>query len=524
MPHTRREFLSTTAASIAALSVPSAFGAIMQNASKATIKVDTSKAEHRISRHIYGHFAEHLGRCIYGGIWVGPESKIPNINGYRKDVVEALKALKIPNLRWPGGCFADDYHWRDGIGPRADRPKTVNIHWGNYVEDNSFGTHEFMDLCELLECDAYVAFNVGSGSPAEMRAWLEYMTFDRDSSLVLERKRNGREKPWKLPFVGIGNENWGCGGDMTPEFYSNLFNQFRVFARDFGPNHPTRIACGPNVEDYNWAEVVLKNGRGVQGMSWHFYTHWPDWRQKGPALADDADSWQGMLSQALRLETILTKADAIFDKADPENRKGIYFDEWGTWHRTEQGDTALYQQNTIRDALVASVSFDIFHKHSRRVRMANIAQTVNVLQSMILTEVEGQNRMVLTPTYHAFEMYKPHMDAMNLPIDIKSSDYTMGERTIPQVSASASKNEDGSINVSLTNLHHEQSVEIEIDLAGASLAKVNGRILTAEKLDAHNSFDAPKAVVPSAFDGAKVSKGGLTVALPARSIVVLKVS
>lgn len=524
MPQSRREFLSTTAASIAALSVPSAFGALMQNATKATIKLDASSATQRISRHIYGHFAEHLGRCIYGGIWVGPDSKIPNINGYRKDIVEALKALKIPNLRWPGGCFADDYHWRDGVGPREKRPRTVNIHWGNYVEDNSFGTHEFMDLCELLECDAYVAFNVGSGTPAEMRAWIEYMTFDRDSSLAEERKANGREKPWKLPFVGIGNENWGCGGAMTPEFYANLHNQFRVYARDFGPNHMTRVACGPNVEDYNWAEVVLEKGRGVQGLSWHYYTHFPDWRQKGPALASDVESWQGLLSEATRLDKILTRADEIFDKQDPDNRIGIYFDEWGTWHRTEQGDTALYQQNTIRDALVASVSFDIFHKHARRVRMANIAQTINVLQAMILTEVEGQNRMVLTPTYHAFDLYKVHMDAMNVPVQITCEDYTIAGRTISQVSASASKNEDGSVNLSLTNLHHEQGVEVAVDLGGLSVSKASGRILTAMKLDAHNTFDDPKAVVPADFSEAKVSGGILTVALPARSIVVLKLS
>ncbi len=489
---------------------------------KATIRIDTFKAEQRISRHIYGQFAEHLGRCIYDGIWVGPDSKVPNINGYRKDIVDALKAIKIPNLRWPGGCFADDYHWRDGIGPRDKRPRTVNIHWGNYVEDNSFGTHEFMDLCELLGCDPYIAFNVGSGSPTEMRAWLEYMTFDRDSSLALERKKNGREKPWKLPFVGIGNENWGCGGDMTPEFYTNLFNQFRVFARDFGPNHPIRIACGPNVEDYNWASVVLKNGRGVQGLSWHYYTHYPNWQTKGAALADDVDSWQGMLEQALRIDKILTRADAIMDSADPENRIGLYFDEWGTWHRTEHGDSALYQQSTIRDALVASVHFDIFHKHCRRLRMTNIAQTVNVLQAMILTEVGGQNRMVLTPTYHVFDLYKVHQDATYLPATVVANDYVVGGRKIAGVSASASRSEDGNVNLSITNLHHEDGVDIDVEVAGVT--RVSGKILTSATLNAHNTFDKPSEVKPTGFDGASVKGGTVRVSLPARSVVTLTLS
>ena len=524
---TRRDFLTTTAASIAATATP-AFANLMQttqSSQTATLAIRVDQKADRISRHIYGHFAEHLGRCIYDGIWVGPESKIPNINGYRKDVVEALKALKIPNLRWPGGCYADQYHWRDGIGPRKDRPRTINIHWGNNVEDNSFGTHEFMDLCELLECDAYVAFNVGSGTPSEMMAWIEYMTFDGDSTLANERRKNGRAEPWKLPFAGIGNENWGCGGNMTPEYYADLHNQFAVYARNFGKNRLTRVACGPNVEDYKWGEVVLGKQRGSQGMSWHYYTHYPNWRTKGPALASDVESWHGMLERALHTDTILNRADEIFDKVDPQNRIGLYFDEWGTWHRTEQGDTALFQQNTIRDALVASASLDLFHKHRKRIRMTNIAQVVNVLQAVILTEVPGgKDRMLLTPTYHVFEMNKVHHDATGVPVEITAPDYTLGDKKIPQVSASASVADGGTLNVSLSNLHHDLPVAIDADLRGANASRVTGRLLTADKLDAHNTFDAPDAVKPTEFNEAKVSGGRLRVTLPPRSFAVLAIS
>lgn len=488
-----------------------------------TITLHTDQAKQQISRHIYGHFAEHLGRCVYDGIWVGPDSPIPNTDGYRTDVLEALKALKIPNLRWPGGCFADDYHWRDGIGPREKRPKTVNIHWGNYVEDNSFGTHEFLNLCEMLGADPYIAFNVGSGTPAEMRSWIEYITFDGDSTLANERRANGRDKPWKLPFVGIGNENWGCGGNMTPEFYVNLFNQYAVFAREFSGNRFTKIACGPNVEDYRWAEVVLANGRGIEGISWHYYSLYRGWNDKGPALDDSEEAWHGMLGSALTLDRILTRGSAILDARDPGNRIGIYFDEWGTWHRTERGDTALFQQNTIRDALVASVSLDLFNKHARRVRMANIAQTVNVLQSMILTEHGGQNRMVLTPTYHVFEMYKPHMDATLVPSDVSGPNYVFNGRSIPATSASASKSESGSLFVTVTNLFSADSQNVTIRLGNFKAGRVSGRLLSADTNNAHNTFDAPETVKPVNLDGVKLAGDAVTFTLPPRGIAAITI-
>jgi alpha-L-arabinofuranosidase len=528
----RRQFLSTAVVASAAIVTPS-FGTHMMQANRSSfsaklrVRADEAMADGatRISRHIYGQFAEHLGRCIYDGIWVKPESKIPNINGYRKDVVEALKAIKIPNLRWPGGCFADDYHWRDGIGPRDARPRTVNIHWGNYVEDNSFGTHEFMDLCELLECDAYVALNVGSGTPAQMRAWLEYMTFEEDSTLVRERKKNGRENAWRLPFVGIGNENWGCGGDMTPEFYSNLYNQFAVYARNFGRNKLTKVACGVNAEDYNWAEVVLEKGRHLQALSWHYYSLDGPWSKKGGALDGDEGAWHRLLHAGVKLDEILSKANAIWEKKDPQNKVDIFFDEWGTWHRTEQGDTALYQQNTIRDAVLASASLDIFHRHAKRVKMTNIAQVVNVLQAMILTEAPGgKDRMVLTPTYHVFDLYKVHHDAMHAPVDLDVPTYDLEGRSIPSLSATASVDDKKTLHVSLTNLHSSKRADLSIDLKGISASKVTGRLLTAEALNAHNTFEQPENVKLVDFNDVKIEGGVLKVQLPPRSVATLTVA
>ena len=488
-----------------------------------TISLHLGQANQKISKHIYGHFAEHLGRCVYEGIWVGRNSSIPNINGYRRDVVEALKALQIPNLRWPGGCFADDYHWRDGIGPYEKRPRTVNIHWGNYVEDNSFGTHEFLDLCELLGADPYIAFNLGSGSPTEMRQWLEYMTFDGDSSLARERRANGREKPWKVPFVGIGNENWGCGGDMTPEFYTNLHNQFRVYARDFGSNKLTRVACGPNSEDYRWAEVVMQNGRWLQGLSWHYYTIYKNWPDKRGALDSDEESWHGLFENAMVLDRILKRGSAILDAKDPDNNVGIYFDEWGTWHRTEEGDTALYQQNTIRDALVASISLDIFNRHSRRVRMANIAQTVNVLQSIILTEAGGANRMVLTPTYHVFDMYKPHMDATYVPVDIECDNYIVGGKVLPGTSASASRAADGSVTTTVSNLFASRAQAVKIKVGHMKASSVGGRLLAGGSCNDHNTFDQPEKLKPVSLEGARLAEGVISFELPPRSVAAVTV-
>lgn len=477
-----------------------------------------------INRNIYGHFAEHLGRCIYEGIWVGPDSPIPNTAGYRNDVLAALKALEIPVLRWPGGCFADEYHWKDGIGPRESRPSMYNSHWGGVVENNHFGTHEFLDLCELLGAEPYVSLNVGSGTVQEAMEWVEYMTSPASSPMANLRRANGREQPWKVKYVGVGNESWGCGGNMTPEYYADNYRRYNTFLKNYQRDlRLYRIACGANGTDYNWTEVLMKNaGKQMHGLSVHWYTlPTGNWQKKGSATEFAEQEWFSTLRNTLRMDELITKHGAIMDKYDPEKKVGMIVDEWGTWYDVEPGTNPgfLYQQNTLRDAIVAALNFHIFHQHADRVAMANIAQTINVLQAIILTEGD---KMLLTPTYHAFEMFKVHKDATALRMELTSPDYTFGGETIPAVSASASRNAAGKVHLSLVNTDPYQSITVTCSIAGLSAQHVTGRILTADAMNARNTFAAPATVKPALFTGAKIESGKLSVTLPAKSVVVLE--
>lgn len=478
----------------------------------------------RISRHLYGHFAEHLGRCIYDGIYCGEDSSMPNTRGMRNDIIEALKKINIPNLRWPGGCFADDYHWRDGIGPKEQRPQRINIHWGEVIETNAFGTHEFLDLCELLGAEPYIAGNVGSGTPQEMRDWIEYMTFDGESEMANLRRANGREKPWKVRYFGVGNENWGCGGNMTPEYYADLYRRFATFCRSFSGNRLQRIACGPGgLNNNRWTEVVVPRVRNqMQGYSLHFYTVPTPWNEKFAATGFGEEQWFRILRESLRMEELLSENERIMKEAKLRRPIPLFVDEWGTWYQTEPGTNPrfLYQQNTICDALVAGLTFHIFHEHNDTVHMANIAQTVNVLQAMILTEGD---KMLLTPTYHLFDMYKVHQNATRLPVELTSPDYEFGDNSMPVVSVSASRNKQGKVHVSIVNTHPQDAIELTCELTGVEGSAVTGKILTAEQLDAHNTFEEPEKVKPREYGEAKLEDGKLTVSVPPRAVVVLRV-
>lgn len=488
---------------------------------KVVINADVKRG--KICKEVYGNFSEHLGRCIYGGFWVGKDSEIPNVNGIRKDVVDALKEIQIPVLRWPGGCFADEYHWKDGIGPAEQRPRMVNVHWGGVVENNHFGTHEFFELCELLGAEPYICGNVGSGTVQEMREWIEYMTFDGESPMANWRAENGRKEPWNLKYFGVGNENWGCGGNMRPEYYADLYRRYSTYVRNFGNNKVFKIAGGANVDDYNWTEVLMKNAhRFMDGLSLHYYTIPGDfWLGKGSALSAEESEWFITMKKALHIDELITKHSTIMDKYDPDKRVALVVDEWGTWFDVEPGTNPgfLYQQNTIRDALVAGIHFNIFHKHCDRVRLATIAQTINVLQAVILTEGA---KMILTPTYHVFNMFKVHQDAQLLSLDIESPEYVFGDSKIPQVTASASINDQGEIHISLCNLSHLDSATVECDLRGEVTTTVTGTILTHTEMNAHNTFDNPENVKPAEFTGAALENNKLKVTLPAMSVVVLK--
>ncbi|MBQ9539692.1 MAG: alpha-N-arabinofuranosidase [Treponema sp.] len=501
---------------------------------KEKIVVDTLDKKQTISRDIYGHFSEHLGRCIYGGFWVGKDSKIDNVNGYNKAVVQAFKDIDIPNLRWPGGCFADEYHWKDGIGPKENRKRMINTNWGGVVEDNSFGTHEFMGLCEELDCKPYICGNVGSGSVREMDEWIEYMTFDGESPMARLRAQNGHEKAWKLDYFGIGNENWGCGGNMRAEFYADNYRRYQTFVRQYGKDKIFKIAGGANSDDYNWTDVVMESaGKMMDGISLHYYTLEGRWEDKKCATAFDKGGWYRIMKNAFRIDEVIRRHSEMMDKHDPEKRVALVVDEWGNWFACEPGTNPgfLYQQNSVCDAVVAAVHLNIFNNHSDRVRVANLAQAVNVLQSPVLTEGD---KVVLTPTWYVFHAFKEHQGATLLGTSFASQsarihdDQSGQDIVLPGLSVSASEKEkSGKTNylVTIANPDVDKSKTVEITLAGlkGKIASASGTIVNGEKMNSINTFEKCDAVTEKSLSVKVLDADSVEIELPAHSVASVTV-
>jgi alpha-N-arabinofuranosidase len=488
------------------------------HAQTCTLVVDASNLRIKINKNIYGQFSEHLGNCIYDGIWVGEKSKIPNTNGIRNDVIEALKRIRVPVLRWPGGCFADEYHWKDGIGPHEKRPAMINTNWGGVTEDNSFGTHEFLELCRQIGCEPYFSGNVGSGTVQELSQWVEYVNSDNVSPMTELRKKNGQEKSWGVKYWGIGNESWGCGGNMRPEFYADQTRRYGTYMREYGQNKLFKIACGASSDDYQWTEVMMKNALGhMSGLSLHHYAF-----NDGKTAADfNEGGWFAMMKNTLLMEEYVTKHSAVMDAYDPNKKVALVVDEWGTWYKVEPGTNPgfLFQQNTMRDAITAACNLNIFNNHCDRVRMANIAQMVNVLQAMILTK---EDKMILTPTYHVFDIFKVHQNALWVKTTVQSPDYVYNNEKLPAMNCSASIDENGKLHISLCNIDPRSTQQIDCELKKYKVQSVSGQILTANEMNAHNSFEKPNVVAPQKFAKFSLSKGGLTVSLPPMSVVVLE--
>jgi alpha-N-arabinofuranosidase len=499
-----------------------------------TLTIDVSKAGAKIDRNIFGQFAEHLGHGIYEGIWVGPESPIPNTRGIRNDVVAALKALKVPNVRWPGGCFADEYHWRNGVGPADTRAVTLNPNWGGVTEPNTFGTHEFMDFIDQIGSEAYISVNVGSGTPQEAAEWLEYLTTAQPTTLAKERAANGHPAPYKVPYLGIGNESWDCGGNMSPDYYLSQLKIYSRFVRNFNPAQQTdhqmlKIAVGPGGGEprwTEWTESVMKAWQGHQwswdmnGLSLHSYTvvKWP------PSFASvgfGETEYSQILQSTLDMENLVNKHSAIMDKYDPQKKIALAVDEWGAWYAQLPGTTPgfLAQQNSLRDAILAALNLNIFARHADRVRMANIAQMINVLQAMILTDKE---KMVLTPTYHVFKMYVPFQDATFVPVAFNAGTYTHGSITLPRLDAIAAKDASGKLWLALTNLDPNEAADVDASLTGVTAASATGETLAAAKVDSVNTFDAPNTVAPKPVSY-KLRDGKLSVRLEPKSVTVISV-
>lgn len=507
-----------------------------------TVSLHVGEAQNKVNKEIYGQFAEHLGTCIYGGLWVGPDSKIPNTQGYRNDVLQALRDIKVPVMRWPGGCFADEYHWMDGIGPQENRPRMVNNNWGGTVEDNSFGTHEFLNLCELLGCEPYVSMNMGSGTVEETAKWVEYMTA-KDGPMAKLRKQNGREEPWKVKYIGVGNESWGCGGNMRIEYYADLYRRYATYCREYDGNRLFKVASGASDYDYHWTDVAMQQiGNQMHGLSLHYYTCKTWSGSKGSATKFNSDDYYWAIAKCgVGMEEVLKKHIELMDKYDPRGRVKLLVDEWGTWWDEEPGTIRghLFQQNAMRDAMVAAFSLNTFHQYTRRVSMSNIAQVANVLQSMVLTK---DDKMVLTPTYFVFKMFADNMEATNIPLDVKSDTFQAENerdrnqpRTSNYLSASVTRSDDGVLNVNLANADLEQSNTVTIDLSEVGKQKIKGKtlplqgkvrgaqLLTSRDIKDHNTFENPSLVRPVEFKDAKVKNGVLTVVLPKMSVVTIQV-
>ncbi|MBP8303304.1 MAG: alpha-N-arabinofuranosidase [Phycisphaerae bacterium] len=490
-----------------------------------------------VSPHLYGHFIEHLGGVVYDGIWVGLDSGIPNTGGIRQQFIDDMRAIGAPNLRWPGGCFADGYHWRDGIGPMPRRPRTYNF-WQSQmpqglqeVESNQFGTHEFMRLCRLIGAEPYLAANMGSGTPREFHDWVLYCNAPaRVLSLADERAANGDPDPFRIKYWGVGNESWGCGGDMKPAEYATLYRRYVTQFPAY--TQPFLVAVGPRGHsldgDLSWTTGFFEAMQGghrsnVHGFALHFYSDFRGARFRsgahGPA------EWYAVLREGLRTESIIEAHWREMAKFDPRHSTRLVIDEWGVWYPsgTEMTPAFILSQNvTLLDALHTAMTLDIFNRHADKIEMANLAQTINCLHSLFMAHGD---RYVRTPVYHVFDMYRAHMGARLVPLRSGAQDLTVqvpgGPATIPALSGSASVR-DGRLTVTLVNPSLEAPISARLRLSGARPAEGRARVLTHSDMRAGNTFDEADKVRP-AWAQVKTEGPVVQVDVPTKAVVALEV-
>jgi alpha-L-arabinofuranosidase len=491
------------------------------------IKVASEAPGPRVERHVFGHFVEHLGRCLYDGLWVGEDSPVPNVRGWRRDAVEALREIGAPNLRWPGGCFADDYHWRDGVGPRAARPRGVSAWWGA-AEPNTVGTHEFLDLCAATGAEPYICGNVGSGTVQEMRDWVEYLNAPAGASSLADlRAAHGRREPAGVRLWAVGNESWACGGNMRPEYYADLYRRFATFLRDFPEAPLWRVGCGPRDDDYTWTEVMMRacgrpllgGQRLMQALALHYYCVPGDFPPSRSATRFGEEDWDELMARTARMEEFIAGHSAIMDRHDPERYVALAVDEWGAWHAPEPGTPPghFHQQGTVRDAVMAGYTLNTFIRHASRVRVANLAQTANVVHALFLTDGP---RLLRTPTWDVFALYRGHHDALALPVELDGAGERAWQgRRYPALSAAASRAADGSVNLTLCNLDYARPLAVAVECG--ALAAAGARGLRSAAPQDHNTFATPDAVRARAVATPARSGTAWETELPPHSVTTL---
>jgi alpha-L-arabinofuranosidase len=498
-----QRFATAGAAATVAAACPGIMSARDAAASDISVTLLLDEPIATIRPALYSQFAEHIGGVIYDGIWVGPESKVPNTDGMRRALVEHVRQLGPVVVRWPGGCFADKYHWRDGIGPRTKRPRRFG-RWREETETNQFGSHEFIGFCKLCGVEPYFAANVGTGSPEEFQQWVEYCNAPAGStSLADERATNGQREPFGVRFWGVGNESWGCGGKFIPEDYCREYRRFTDWLPQYGvPLY--LIAAGPNGNNTEWARRFFARWADgarapIQGWAPHYYCG-----TTGHALQFTTDQWYEQLHKANHMETLIKDQWRALAEFDPKHSVKLVIDEWGSWHPdgTEINKRHLYEQmGTLRDALVAALSLDTFNRHAEKVDMANIAQLINNLHSLFLADGD---RFVATPSFHVYAMYRPHQGGKGVRIAVEDPDvmFKAGgrEQKIFRVAGSASLASPNEATLTLVHTHATLPADVLIRLRGSAANEVRQTVLSHTELNAHNTFEHPDNLVPKTTD------------------------
>ena len=526
----RRDFLRKSAAG-AGVILFSRTPALADSAADSRIEILLDEPLGTINPNMYGHFTEHLGGVIYDGVWVGPNSKVPNVDGIRKDLVDHMRKIKAPVIRYPGGCFADSYDWRDGVGPAEKRPRRTNF-WGG-TEANQFGTDEFVHFCQLVGSQPYLAANVRSLPAAEFYRWVEYCNSPAKSTTLADmRAAAGSADPYNVRYWGVGNESWGCGGNFTPQEYAVEFRRFATWVPDFNKDLAF-IASGPSDFSWDWTrgflEEIIRKGPGqinsIYGLALHYYT-WnlsrgrtKDWDAgKGDALKFDPVDWYELLREGQVIESLINGHWQVMEEFDHDHHIKLIIDEWGPWYRPGSEQTKgniLEQTPTLRDAVFSAMTLDIFHQHPEKIAMANCAQLINCLNSLYLAH---EDKFCITPVGHVFDMYAAHQGAQSLRT-IFSTPEIHYDRDSKQASFAGLKGSaslrDKDLVLTVTNPHVSEPREATIAIRGASIQSATATVLSHTDLHAHNSLDQKNVLVPQSNDLTLKGKNSTHIFAPA---------